>query len=87
MPEYPEADKMAQVIDDWDVITAFLDSLPDGYGLAKFDYEKTRFYTVAEPVSDLDRERLLAGHSGIDLDALEKERRHMLDVAAGRINP
>ena len=88
MAEYPEHEKMREVVDRSQSIGEFLDWLRDekGIALCKWqdtihhseemgDYTPEGYYVVKD-----GPEKLLADFFDIDLDKIEKEKQAMLDA-------
>lgn len=73
-PATPECDKALAVRDRSNAISEFLEWL-DARGVCLARYQGEHLYSV-----NGSRERLLAEHFGIDLDAMEREKRAILDT-------
>lgn len=73
---YPEHTKQAAVLEESQAIGQFLDEGP--YVLAEYvafeDHDHETLVPVSKPI-----QQVLAEHFGIDLDAIEREKRRMLE--------
>lgn len=75
-PAYPEHDKLAAVMDRSQAIGEFLDSSDSHLceWCPRSVERREGFYPVGRSINSI-----LASHFGIDLEAVERERRMMLD--------
>ena len=74
---YPEHEKIADVQNESQAVGEFLDSC--GYTLCRWNEYEGRYRGAWVPVPG-SIESILADHYGIDLDALGREKRAMLDA-------
>lgn len=77
MPEYPEHDRQAKVVDQAQAIGDFLTENTQGYMLGEWfkpeGYHEARLFPVSKPV-----QQILADYFQIDLDKIEAEKRQMI---------
>lgn len=72
MSDYPEHDKLTEVSEISQAIGEFIDFGP--YTLCTADRETGRYWPVLKSI-----DRILAEHFGIDLKAIDREKREMLE--------